>query len=878
MSTPILATKLYTPPHRAKLVQRSALLERLNDGAHHKLTLVSAPAGFGKTTLISEWIASGDRPTAWLSLDESDNDPNRFLTYLIAALQTISSGLGEGLLALLRTPQPPPAESILTALLNEIGPQPDHFTLVLDDYHVIDAKSINDALAFLVDHLPPQMHLVIATREDPQLPLARLRARGQLTELRVTDLRFTLPEAAGFLNQVMNLKLSAEDVSALENRTEGWIAGLQLAAISMQGHQDASSFIKSFTGSHRFVLDYLIEEVFQQQPENIQTFLLSTAILDRMCGPLCDAILPDSNASGQEMLGYIEQANLFIIPLDNDRQWYRYHHLFAELLRQRLHQSLITAGDQEAKLNDLHLRASKWYENNGLEVEAFQHAAAAHDIDQAVHLIESKKGMPLYFRGAAAPVLNWLKSLHPEVLDSKPNLWVMYASTLLFVSQVSGIEQKLLAAEAAIQNFPLDEKMRDTIGHIALIRATLAVIQHDLAAIITQSQRALEYLHPHNLPVRTASIWTLGYARHLEGDRPAAHRAYSEAIATSEAIGHFIITVMSTIGLANIQELDLQLALAAKNYQHVLDIIGELPLPVACEAHLGLARLCYEWNDLDAAEEHAQQSIRGARQLETTDRIVANLIFFARLKLTRGDIAGAGLLLAEADQVVRQHHFIYRIPEIIDLQVITLLSQDKVTAAAQLLKGHDRPVSQARILLAQGNTSAALDILAPVRQEAEAKAWADEQLKLMILQALVYDAAGDSDTAVKILSEALAAAEPAGFIRLFVDEGPMMARLLSKAAARGIMPDYTARLLAAFEADEQNDPDKSTSAGLIEPLSQRELEVLRLIAQGLSNREISEQLFLALITVKGHNQKIFAKLQAQRRTEAVARARELGLL
>jgi LuxR family maltose regulon positive regulatory protein len=334
MPTPILATKLYIPPLRPNVVIRPRLLERLNEGLHRKLTLISAPAGFGKTTLVSEWVEGIERPAAWLSLDEGDNDPARFLTYLVAALQTIAATIGEGVSGVLHSPQPPPTEAILTALLNDIATISDHFVLVLDDYHVLDAKPIDHALTFLLEHLPPQMHLVIATREDPQLPLARLRARGQLTELRATDLRFTLSEAAGFLNQGMGLNLSAEDIAALETRTEGWIVGLQLAAISMQGHQDSTSFIKSFTGSHHFVLDYLVEEVLQQQPESIQTFLLRTSILDRLCGSLCDAVLLNPSVSGQETLEYIEHANLFLVPLDNERRWYRYHHLFADLLRQ----------------------------------------------------------------------------------------------------------------------------------------------------------------------------------------------------------------------------------------------------------------------------------------------------------------------------------------------------------------------------------------------------------------------------------------------------------------------------------------------------------------------------------------------------------------
>src|SRR5256714_8006750 len=378
MPTPILATKLYIPPLRPNVVIRPRLIERLNEGLHRKLTLIAAPAGFGKTTLVSEWVEGIERPrarTAWLSLDEGENDPARFLTYLVAALQTIAATIGEGVLGALQSPQPPPPEAILTALLNDLTTIKDHFVLVLDDYHVLDAKAIDQALTYLVEHLPPQMHLVIATREDPALPLARLRARGHLTEVRAVDLRFTPSEAAAFLNQGMGLNLSAEDITALEARTEGWIAGLQLAALSMQGQQDTTGFITSFTGSHHFVLDYLVEEVLGQQSERVQTFLLRTSILDRLCGPLCDAVLMDPSVSGRATLEDLERANLFLVPLDDERRWYRYHQLFADLLRQRLHQSIASSpADAQSQVNELHLRASLWYEDQGLSMEAVHHA------------------------------------------------------------------------------------------------------------------------------------------------------------------------------------------------------------------------------------------------------------------------------------------------------------------------------------------------------------------------------------------------------------------------------------------------------------------------------------------------------------------------
>ena len=897
MSAPILATKLFVPPPRPKIVLRPRLIERLNEGLHCKLTLISASAGFGKTTLVSEWISTltpcplplgegtGVR-VAWLSLDEGDNDPTRFLTYLVAALQTIMANIGAGVLAALQTPQLPSIESILTILLNEITTIPDNFVLVLDDYHVIDSKPVDEALTFLLKHLPPQMHLVIATREDPHLPLARLRARGQLTELRTADLRFTSAEAAEFLNQVMGLNLAVEDIAALETRTEGWIAGLQLAALSMQGHQDTTSFIQSFTGSHHFVLDYLIEEVLQQQPESIQTFLLRTSILDRMCGPLCDAVLGSPSASGQETLEYLERANLFIVPLDNERHWFRYHHLFADLLRQRLQRiSALATEKEKGGVDELHRRASQWYEDNALEIEAFHHAAAANDIERAERLITGG-GIPLHSLPAVTSILDWLDSLPKTVLDARPWLWVKSAMSTIQAGKITGVEEKLHAAEAALaaamQNTDLDDKTRDLIGQIAAVKATLANLRYQPEAAIIQARRALEYLHPDNPPFRSRAFWMLGSAYQLQGDRAAARQAYTEAIAIRQTSGNITMTALATTGLGQIQESENQLCQAAETYQRSLQMLSDQGPPNASEEYLGLARIYYEWNDLETAERYGQLSLQLARQYDRAiDRFVICEVFLARLKLARGEVAEAAAILAQADQSVRQQGFVQRIPEVAAAQVITLLRQDNLAAAVHLAQMHELPLSQARVYLAQGDTAEALAVLEPCRRLVEAKGWADERLKTMILQAVALHTNGEKNKAVQLLGEALTLAEPGGFIRIFVDEGAPMAQLLLEAASHGVMPDYISKLLAVFEAEQrksEDKPDLSPAKLLIESLSQRELKILQLIAQGLSNREISERLFLALDTVKGHNRKMFDKLQVQSRTEAIARARELGLL
>jgi ATP/maltotriose-dependent transcriptional regulator MalT len=885
MRTPILATKLHIPAPRPERVPRPRLIERLNEGLRRKLTLISAPAGFGKTTLAGEWLSGRHQPTVWLSLDEGDNDLHQFLTYLVAALQTIAPDLGQSALGMLQSPQPPRIESLLTILLNDIADIPQHFIFVLDDYHVIDAKPVDYAITFLLERLPPHMHLVIATRVDPHLPLARFRVRDQLTELRVADLRFTPAEAAAFLTQVMGIALSSDDVAILEARTEGWIAGLQLAAISLHGHPDASSFISSFTGSHHYVMDYLVEEVLRQQPESVQTFLLCTSILDRLCGPLCDAVVLNAATPGQATLEYLEHANLFIIPLDDERRWYRYHHLFADLLRQRLQTtSGSSTGGERSRTVDLHLRASGWYEERGMELEAFQHAVAAQDVERAARLIEGT-GMLRHSRGVATTILDWLASLPNAALDARPSLWVQYASLLLTTGQVSGVEQKLQAAEAALRVATPNDTTQDLVGQIAAMRATMALAQYQGETILAQSLRALEHLRHDSWSVRATATWTLGVAYNLQGDRGAARRAYTEAIALSQMSENTFTIILATLGLANIQEADNQLYQAAETYQRILSLAGDTPLPIASEAHLPLARICYAWNDLEAAEFHGRQSLGLAGQYgQGIDRFVLCETFLARLKLAQGDLAGAAALLAQAAQSARQRDFADRLPEIAATQIVTFLRQGKVAAAAHLAETHDLPISQARVRLAQGDPSAALATLEPWLRQVTAKGWADERLKVMALQSVALDAYGEKDRAVRMLSDALALAERGGFIRLFVDEGPPMAHLLAATAAQGILVDYIEKLLAVLDAEKQGRAQAphrysaSSAQLLIEPLSPRELEVLHLIAQGCSNHEISERLVLALSTVKGHNLKIFGKLQVQRRTEAVARARDLGLL
>ena len=575
---------------------------------------------------------------------------------------------------------------------------------------------------------------------------------------------------------------------------------------------------------------------------------------------------------------YLEHANLFIVPLDNERRWYRYHHLFAELLRQRLQQNA-SSENKEGDVAEYHIRASQWYEDNGLEFEAFHHAAAANDVERASRLIQGK-GMPLHVRGALVPVLNWLESLPTTALDERPMLWVMYAGALTTAGQTTGVEQKLKAAEAALQGAELDIDTRDILGRIANNRATLAFIQYQTDTAIVQALRALEYLRPDNLPVRNISTWALGAAYQQKGDRSAARWALTEAISISQTIGHTFVTKLATLGLGRVQETENQLYLAAETYQRVLQLYGDYPLPNACEAYLGLARIYYEWNDLDAAEQHGQQSLRLAQQWDRViDRFIVCEVFLARLKLARGDVAGAAAMLAETEQSVRQHNFVHRIPEVAAAQVLVLLRQGDLAAAAHLAQTHELPFSQARVYLAQGDAPTALVVLEPLRQQMEAKGWADELLKVMVLQTVALHAQGEKEKAVQLLGEVLALAEPGGFIRIFVDEGAPMAQLLLEAASHGIMPDYVSKLLAAFEETTKDGgrTAKPSPSTLIEPLSERELEVLKLLRGELSGPEIAQQLIVSLNTLRTHTKNIFNKLGVNNRRAAVRRAEELDL-
>ncbi len=909
MPASILLSKLFIPPPRPDRVSRPRLLARLDEGltAGRKLTLISASAGSGKTTLVSEWIAGCQRPAAWLSLEEGDKAATSFLAYLIAALQTISANIGAEALSMLHAsqPQPPPIESILTVLLNEIATIPDQFVLVLDDYHAIDSQPVDQALTFLIEHQPPQMHLVIATREDPALPLPRLRARGQLTELRAADLRFSPAEAADFLNRKMGLTLSVEDVTALEARTEGWIAGLQLAALSMQGNPDATSFIQSFTGSHYFVLDYLVEEVLGQQPESIQTFLLRTSILDRLYGPLCDAIIGSSSrlTSGQETLEYLERANLFIVPLDNERLWYRYHHLFGELLRKRLRQNLVPG-----EIAGLHILASQWYEQNRFPSDAIHHAFAAEDFERVARLAELN--WPAMNESVQSiKWLGWMKKISEEIIRTRPVLCVNCAWAYLNAGELEAAEAKMQNAEywlepttvigeqsdvASIEMVVVDEEQFKSLPLLlATARAYHAQAIGDISGTIKYAQRVLDLSPAGNSPMPGVASSLLGLAQYASGNLDAAYRAFSDGLAKMDPYA----AISGNFVLAGIKLAQGQLNTAFRIYEKALRLVlahGE-PMPLGTEElYTGVSELHRERGDLETAAQDLLTARNLGEKVELPDWQHRWYLAQARLYETQGDLEGALDLLEKAEHLyVRTPVPILR--PIAALRTRILIAQGKMAEAQDWVHTRDLSVDDdisymrefehmtlARVLIAQekrglvdGSIQDAKGLLERLLRAAEEDKRIGSVIEISSLLALAHAAQGDISLALASLEHALTLAEPEGYLRLFVDEGNPMAALLQEAAKHGIARNYVRHLLAAFG---KPDGKKSVTKLMIDPLSERELDVLRLLGTELTGPEIARELMVSLNTLYTHTKSIYAKLGVNSRRMAIRRAEELDLL
>ena len=918
MTLPLLQTKLYVRSARAQHVSRPALLEQLDEGLDHghRLTLISAPAGFGKTTLLSEWVAAlGDRRAspprvAWLSLDDSDNDPARFSAYLVAALQTGDGGAGETLPGVLHAPQSVSMEQFLAELINRISAVSASFVLVLDDYHLISAQPVHDAITRLLDHLPANLHLVIATRADPPLPIARLRARGQLTEIRMPELRFTSDEAAEFLNRVMGLELAAGEVAALEGRTEGWIAGLQMAAVALRATRsargDAVRFVRDFTGSNRFILEYLIEEVLQRQPEHVQAFLLRTSILERLCGPLCAAVAADTDGRGIEdsgqangpaldrepwaVLEYLERANLFVVPLDDRREWYRYHRLFADLLRSRLeriHPHLVPV---------LHRRASTWYEQRGFVTEAIDHALSAGDLERAAGLIEQNAEATL-MRGQAATFLRWVDRLPDGLVRERPSLCVLHAWMLLMAGQpLATVESRLRDADSGGEL---------VTGRVTGLRALMAAFRGEVFHAAELSRRALDELPDHEQFTRTYVAWILRVCQLVSGVGVVDGQTFDDVFRMSQRAGNVMLSVMVICQRAELLMRQGQLHEAAASYRKALALATDARgrrLPIAGQALVGLGELLREWGDLDAAASHLLEGIALTEQWSDVGPFEA-YIALARVRRAQGDVEGAWRALQTAQELAVS----FDVTELDDLtvamfQALFKVRQGELDPAQRWAE--DRGLHQyihaplqekagdsydlrlrkyellvlARLLMAQGRPSEARALLQPLVPVAERRRRPGMLIEIHALQALASQALGDLDQAMAALERALALAEAEGYVRVFADEGAPMAALLREAAKRGITVAHVRSVQSALGAGEEAAPSAAEAAALPEPLSARELEVLRLLGTHLSSTEMAEKLFISANTVRFHIKNIYGKLGVHRRLDAVQRARELGLL
>jgi LuxR family maltose regulon positive regulatory protein len=967
MPVSLLSTKLHAPPPRPNLVRRPRLIRRLDEGLRqgHRLTLISAPAGFGKTTLLSEWtthFASSildfglhehrqdpiQNCVSWVSLDRGDNDPARFWSYVVAALARAHRGesagegrdeVGSGTMELLHWPQPPPIDSLLAPLLNEITATSSQSVLVLDDYHIIQAQPIHEAVVYLLDHLPPNMHLIIAGRADPPLPLPRFRVREQMTELREIDLRFTAQEAADFLNRAMGLSLSDQDIAALEARTEGWIAGLQLAAIALrsrfparaplsrQGGEAVARFVRDFSGSHRYVLDYLVQEVLQQQPPELQEFLVQTAVLERLSAPLCNAVTGRDDS--EALLSQLEQANLFLIPLDDVRAWYRYHHLFAEFLGQYLRRTY------PGLVSTLHRRASEWYEHeaaspggNGLAAAAVDHtmvvaaidhalAAAASDhtlaaatsdhtlaagaFDQAARLIEGNAEAAL-MRSEIATFLDWVEALPDDLVRARPSLCLFHAWAMLLTGRpADAVHARLDSA---------DQGPGSTADKAAILRGFIAAFQGQVSHVYQRSDQVLDQLSEDDAFSRSIAAWNLGFSHLWHGDFAAASRALEQAIRMGRSTGNVMIAVVAACHLAEIRMMQGHLAEARALYEQAqgwaIDEEGRR-LPIAGMALIGLGELLREADDLGAASRYLCEGIELTKQwgeIGTLDGYIS----LARIRQAQGDVRGAEEALRQARELAARFDLTEIDDRFVQMHQVRLWivrggsDGDRLELAEQWAEARGlradvtatdleeqefslyyldemEYLTFVRWLCARDRCKEALAVLAQLQPAAERQGRTGALIEIEILRAVALQASGELSRAMVALEQALALAGPEGYIHIFADEGEQVARLLRKAAAQGIAPEYVGRLLAACKATpDPKEGESATPAPLVEPLGERELEILRLIAAGLSNREIAQELVVAVSTVKWHINNAYGKLGVHSRTQAVARARDLDLV
>jgi LuxR family transcriptional regulator, maltose regulon positive regulatory protein len=874
-----------------------------------EVILVCTPAGFGKTTLLADWAAGTKWPVAWLSLDPEDNDPVRFWRYVVAALDRVAEGLGDHVLPFLTAPGVVSGQGVVTALVNHLQAAPEELALVLDDYHLMESAPIHEDLAFLLGHLPPRLHVVITSRSDPPLPLARLRARGQLAELRTADLRFTPEESVALLREVWGLDLTPEAAATLGSRTEGWAVGLQLAALSMRERPDADAFLGALAGTHRYVLDYLSQEVLERQPDRVRAFLLQTSILEQLCGPLCDAVTGD--ADGQEMLEGLERANLFLTPLDEVRGWWRYHHLFADLLRARLEQA------SPDRVAGLHKAAADWCQEHGLVDQAIQHALGAGDAEGAAWLME-QNFWTLLWRQEDATLGRWLAALPTEVARCRPWLCLALAQRAAMAGRLDEVERLLADAERAhagradaTREPPVGATVRladDVPSMIALLRASIARVYGDAEPATRFAKQSLAVLAGDDRMAHAMVDWALAQPDWLSGRLAQAEHTLARVVVGYRATGALVPALGNCYELARVQRAQGRLSAALGTCHEALEIASAIhpALPPAGAAHVLMAEVLRERNELDAAMDHATRGVALCRQLADAWPLTSGLATVAWIHQAQGDRAGAVEAMREAERVLPD-------PRVVELFNPAPAQAARLALAHGQVADVDRWVQQrglgihdepsyprereylvlARVLLAEQAPRRTLGLLERLHALAVAQGRTASVIEIRTLQALALSASGDQAGALAALAEALTLGAPEGYLRVFVDEGPPMAALLRQllvgrrqqrlAAAGAVPPGYLARLVDAFE--QAGLPIRApvrrggvVVAGLVEPLTARELEVLQLLAAGAPNQEIAEQLVVTLDTVKKHTTHIFDKLGAANRTQAVVRARELRLI
>ena len=901
MTSTLLTAKLNIPPIQDQLVKRIRLTKLLGEGLRGKLCLLSAPAGFGKTTLLCEWLSKIKTPAAWLSLDEQDNDLIRFLTYCISALQRIEGSIGRDILSALRASHTPSIEQLLTKLMGEINKLNDDFILVFDDFHFVTDQSIFDALDFLLEHLPQKMHIIISGRVDPPLPLARFRVEGQMTEIRSGNLRFTGEEAGIYLNDLMDLALSPEQIEALEVRTEGWIASIKLAALSLRGRRDKHDFVEDFSGSNRYIMDYLMDEVLSRQSEEVQTFLCQTSIFGRFCASLCDDVLEISNS--RQIIKQLEQSNLFLIPLDEVRCWYRYHYLFTDFLKQRLYER------NPNKLPALHRQACQWYETHGQVDEAVEHALSSGDLERVAGLVE-KAAASLTIRKELNKLLRWINILPDGLRQNHPLLCVYHAWALLLTEQLEAVEPTLMIAETSqhiVPQIPIS-------AYVTTIRAFQATHTWDRTKAIPLVKKALKQLSSapsdqSTLIHQGAATLNLADNYRISGDLTKARQLYTEAIALNQKADNIYAMLGAFWSLGDIAKTQGQLRRAVDIYKRGLQAAATwlaqneqvgAPLLVTDDLHLRLGAVLYQLNDLTGSATHIQRAIELFELEETWDRLLGYKMM-ACLHQATGEYKAALDMLEKSSEIFEGLNFHklypYQDPILIDLHIILsrevpgmeyLLQEVEDWIITCLLKPDDvfkcahefeyRHLS--RGLVALGRADEALSLLKRLIDASKEGERKGDTIEYLTVQAMAHFSLGDTASALTALSQALTMAEPEGYIRVFADEGQPMMSLLKEAKARGVSPGYVDQLLAAFPLGTKGSRTSShtattSSSQLVEPLSGREVEVLRLLAAGLKYDEIGDQLFISLNTVRTHIKNIYSKFNVRSRTEALIYARGL---